>query len=230
MNFSSKQMHPYFEFDPLIPFSYTYFEFLHFSSYLHSADNANTRFLKLLEQSLHRRSPYSPKTSLLRRCYNFLSLDSINLLNHFFHDLLTSDQILQALLYVAAEDEAFMAFNREMDAQAFSNERRSVSSPSDSDSGWDSLEEMPLAGRNISQWMSELDAIAKEVEVELLSRDIGCHLIEVLEAVNVVLLEFRGFKRISIPLDSDCSYLHSVLSYRHCSGNLLLFQKTVDYL
>ncbi|KAI3670549.1 hypothetical protein L1987_87887 [Smallanthus sonchifolius] len=48
---------------------------------------------------------------------------------------------------------------------------------------------------------SEMDVIAKEVEVELTSRDFGCHLIEVLETVNKVLFESSNI------LDSKCSYL-----------------------
>lgn len=138
-------------------------------------------------------------------------------LHSFTIDLLLAME--QVLLYVAAEDEAFMAFNREMDAQSLSNERRSLLSPPDS-LEWDSLEEMPLAGKNIRQWMNELDVIAKEVEAELIPRDIGCHLVEVLEAVNLVLFGFRGFKRTSVLVDSKCSYLHSVLSSGYGSGKV----------
>ncbi|KAC9702933.1 hypothetical protein E3N88_45364 [Mikania micrantha] len=43
-------------------------------------------------------------------------------------------------------------------------------------------ESMLMDGKKIEDWLSELDTNAKEVEVELISRDIGCHLIEVLEA------------------------------------------------
>ncbi|KAK1359327.1 hypothetical protein POM88_043801 [Heracleum sosnowskyi] len=60
--------------------------------------------------------------------------------------------------------------------------------------------------------LQELDAIAKEVQAELVSRDIGCHLVEVLEAVNIVLFESRGFQRSPVMVDSKCSYMHSVLS------------------
>ncbi|PKI57243.1 uncharacterized protein LOC116215147 isoform X3 [Punica granatum] len=112
-----------------------------------------------------------------------------------------------------------MAFNREMDAQSLSNER-SAMSPSEA-LEWDSLQQMPLAGKNISQWMDELDVIAKEVEAELISRDIGCHLVEVIEAINLVLFGFRGFKRTSVLVDSKCSYLHTVLSSRSGSAILL---------
>ncbi|KAK4748761.1 hypothetical protein SAY87_015347 [Trapa incisa] len=128
--------------------------------------------------------------------------------------------LAKILLYVAAEDEAFMAINRQVDSQSLSNERRSMMSPPDP-LEWDRLEEMPLAGKNISQWMSELDLIAKEVEAELIPRDIGCHLAEVLEAVNLVLFRVRGFKRASIPIDPKCSYLHSVLSFRNGSAILV---------
>lgn len=125
---------------------------------------------------------------------------------------------MKVLLYVAAEDEAFTALYREMDIQSLSKERISVSVPSDSPE-WESVEKMPLGGRNIEQWMRELDTIAKEVEVELISRDIGCHLVEVLEAVNQVLFGVRGYKRNPVLVDSKCSYLHSVLSSRCGSGN-----------
>ncbi|KAL2489816.1 hypothetical protein Fot_43108 [Forsythia ovata] len=101
--------------------------------------------------------------------------------------------LAKALLYVAAEDEVFLALNREMDARSLHNERIDFSPPSDAEE-WDYVEAMPLAGKNISEWLSELDAIAKEVEAELVSRDIGCDLVEVLEAVNKVLFELRGFK------------------------------------
>lgn len=98
---------------------------------------------------------------------------------------------MKVLLYVAAEDEAFMAYSREMDIESLSKQGRPVFLPSDS-LEWESVEKMLLGGRNIEQWISELDAIAKEVEVELISRDIGCHLVEVLEAVNQVLFELRS--------------------------------------
>lgn len=127
----------------------------------------------------------------------------------------------QALLYVAAEDETFMAHNREMDARSFQNERRGASGASSSQE-WDTIDAMPLAGKNISQWLEELDAIAKEVQAELVSRDIGCHLVEVLEAVNMVLFESRGFKRSPVIVDSKCSYMHSVLSSRCGSGIFLI--------
>ncbi|KAK4383581.1 hypothetical protein Sango_2761600 [Sesamum angolense] len=58
----------------------------------------------------------------------------------------------------------------------------------------DNMEVMPIDGKNIYEWLVELDTIAQEVEAELVSRDIGCHLAEVLEAVNKVIFESRGFK------------------------------------
>ncbi|XP_039037147.1 uncharacterized protein LOC120174325 [Hibiscus syriacus] len=125
-----------------------------------------------------------------------------------------------ALIYVAAEDEAFMSFNREKDASPLLNERRNVSSSLETED-WDSLERMPLGGKTIPEWLSELDAIAKEVEAELVSRDIGCHLVEVLEAVNVVLFELRGLTRFPVLVDSKHSYLHSVLD-SGCGSAILL--------
>lgn len=127
---------------------------------------------------------------------------------------------MQALLYIAAEDEALMALNREMDACSLLKERRDASIQAAADR-WESVEDMPLAGKTITQWLNELDAISKEVEAELVPRDIGCHLVEVLEAVNVVLFELRGFKRSSVLNDPKCSYLHSVLSTGCGSGKAL---------
>lgn len=69
-----------------------------------------------------------------------------------------------------------------------------------------------MAGKTIHDWQAELDAIAKEVEAELISKDIGCHLAQVLEAVNMVLFESRGFRRSPVPGDAKNSYLHLVLS------------------
>lgn len=107
-----------------------------------------------------------------------------------------------------------MAFNREMDARSIHNERRDTSSLSVK---WDSVESMPMAGKTINEWLSELDNIANEVKAELAPREIGCDLIEVLDAVNKVLFEYRGFKRLPV-VDSKCSYLYSVLSSGVASG------------
>ncbi|KAG7616571.1 Protein SirB1 N-terminal [Arabidopsis thaliana x Arabidopsis arenosa] len=126
----------------------------------------------------------------------------------------------QVLFYIAAEDEAFLAINRERDAQSLMKERESVQDQSDP-SETDSEELLQLDGKSISEWVSEIDAISKEVEAELVSRDIGCHLVQVLEAVNTVLFDLRGFKRTSITLDPENSYLHSVLNCR-CSTAFLI--------
>ncbi|XP_015575115.1 uncharacterized protein LOC8283008 isoform X1 [Ricinus communis] len=128
--------------------------------------------------------------------------------------------LAKALLYIAAEDEAFIAFNREMDVRSLLNERRTTSVPLD-DQKWDCLEQMPLSGKNITEWLGELDSIAREVEAELVSRDIGCHLSEVLDAVNVVLFDLRGFKRSPVVVDSKYSYLPTVLS-TGCGSAILL--------
>ena len=134
----------------------------------------------------------------------------------------------QVLLYIAAEDEAFLAFNREMDARSFVKENQSDSEeeqesvqdqsyPSKTDSEEHLLH---LDGKSISEWLSELDAISKEVEAELVSRDIGCHSVQILEAVNTVLFDTRGFERTSkrLALDPKYSYLHSVLNSRCGTG------------
>ncbi|XP_022881344.1 uncharacterized protein LOC111398598 isoform X1 [Olea europaea var. sylvestris] len=128
--------------------------------------------------------------------------------------------LAKALLYVAVEDEAFLAFNREIDALSLHNERRDTPSPSNVKE-WDCMEAVPLAGKNICEWLVELDAIAKEVEAEIVSRDIGCDLVEVIDAVNKVLFESRGFKRSSVLVDSKCLYLHSVLS-SGCASAILV--------
>lgn len=113
-----------------------------------------------------------------------------------------------------------MAFNREMDARSVLNERKDVPIAANDHEG-DCLELMPLAGKSLTEWLNELDAIAREVEAELVSRDIGCHLVEVIEAVNVVLFESRCFKRVSIAVEPKCSYLHGVLSSGDGSAILL---------
>nr|GMC54844.1 uncharacterized protein LOC109149406 isoform X2 [Ipomoea batatas] len=125
--------------------------------------------------------------------------------------------LAKALLYVGAEDEAFMAFNREKDSYSLQSERRTGQLPSDAPD-WKHVESMPLAGKSMKNWLEELDAIAREVEAELVSREIGCDLVEVLDAVNVVLFNSRGFKRSHVLVDSKCSYLHSVLCFGSCSG------------
>lgn len=121
------------------------------------------------------------------------------------------------MLYVAAEDEAYLALNREMDARSIHNERKDTSSPPDAQ-GWDSVESMPMAGKDINGWLAELDTIANEVKAELVPREIGCDMGEVLDAVNKVLFEYRGLKRSPVLVDSKCSYLHSALSSGGASG------------
>ncbi|KAI3965953.1 hypothetical protein MKX01_010910 [Papaver californicum] len=129
--------------------------------------------------------------------------------------------LAKALLYVAAEDEAFMAINREMDSNSIRSEQREDSTLFRPKDDWSGLETMPLAGKSMSEWLAELDNIAKEVEAELIPRDIGCDLMEVMEAVNFVLLEYRGFRRFPTLVDSKFSYLHTVLSSGHSSAILL---------
>ncbi|KAL8172293.1 hypothetical protein V2J09_024097, partial [Rumex salicifolius] len=121
--------------------------------------------------------------------------------------------LAKALLYIAAEDQAFMALS-----PLISNEKSDVSSddPLESD-----LDLMPLAGKKLSEWLSELDVISREVEAELVSKDIGCHIIEVLEAINLVLFERRRFKRLRVAVDPEFSYLPGVLSSGRGSAILL---------
>lgn len=129
--------------------------------------------------------------------------------------------LAKALLLVAVEDEAFMAFNREKDTRSILNERKDASLQFESQSECHDIEEISLAGKGISGWLHELDIIAKEVEAELVSRDIGCHLVEIVDAVNVVLFELRGFKRFPVLVDSKFSYLHTALS-SGCGSAIIL--------
>ncbi|KAL4564941.1 hypothetical protein LXL04_029018 [Taraxacum kok-saghyz] len=127
--------------------------------------------------------------------------------------------LAKTLLHISTEDEAFMAFNREMDAHSFENERKGGKVSFD-DQDPNKTDSMVMAGKRSEEWLLELDAIAKEVEVELISRDIGCHMTEVLEAVNKVVFESRGFKRSPV-VDSKCSYLHYVLNSK-CGTAILV--------
>lgn len=117
--------------------------------------------------------------------------------------------LAKALLYIAAEDEAFMAYHRKMDSHPVLNEWKDDSTNLNEAHY---LDVMLLAGKSLSEWLNELNAITREVEAELVSRDIGCHLVEVLEAVNLVLFKPRGFKRVHLAVDPKFSYLPGVLS------------------
>ncbi|KMZ72725.1 hypothetical protein ZOSMA_15G00630 [Zostera marina] len=129
--------------------------------------------------------------------------------------------LAKALLFVAAEDEAFTDYNRILDARSFLDERNGVDSTVDTYSDCDDFEIFPLAGKTISQWLHELNVIAKEVEGELAYKDIGCDLVVVLEAVNTILFDFRSFKRFPVLVDSKFSYLHNVLSSGDGTGIML---------
>ncbi|KAM0935076.1 putative protein SirB1 [Dioscorea sansibarensis] len=129
--------------------------------------------------------------------------------------------LAKALLYVAAEDEAFISYSRDRDAYAFAREREDAPIPFKAQLEVDSVEEFPLAGKTISGWLDELEMIAKEVQAELVSRDIGCHLVEVLKAVNVVLFESRDFKRFLALTEPKFCYLHTALN-SGCGSAILL--------
>ena len=105
-----------------------------------------------------------------------------------------------------------------MDMCSFVNERKDTAVPFKAELEVSNVEDISLAGKSVFGWLNELDTIAKEVEAELVSRDIGCHLEGVLEAVNAVLFESRGFKRFPVFLDSKFSYLHMALSCGCGSG------------
>lgn len=129
--------------------------------------------------------------------------------------------LAKAMLLIAVEDEAFMSYNRDMDARAVVKEGREAPSLSKVTYEWASLDAFPLAGRSITAWLSELDIIAKQVEAELVSKEIGCHLVQVLEAVNFVLFDLRGFTRSSLLNNPKQSYLHQVLKFASGSGIML---------
>lgn len=131
--------------------------------------------------------------------FNFYKMHHRIFMEHFTN-------AVQALLFVAAEDEAFIDYNGILDARSLLDERNGVESTFDTYSDCDVLEVFPLAGKTISQWLHELNVIAKEVEAELVYRDIGCDLMVVLEAVNAVLFDFRSFKRFPVLVDSKFSY------------------------
>lgn len=100
--------------------------------------------------------------------------------------------LAKAMLLIAAEDEAYISYNQEMDANSVLNEGREIPRTNRQSPDEGSLDAFLLKGKSISSWLSELDVIAKQVEAELASKDIGCYLAEVLEAVNVVLFDLRG--------------------------------------
>ncbi|KAE8727439.1 Detected protein of confused Function [Hibiscus syriacus] len=107
-----------------------------------------------------------------------------------FHSKDEDVSLAKALLYAAAEDEAFMAYNQEMDSRSLLNERMNVSFSSDTKERA-TVEQMSLGGKIISEWL-----------------------------INVVLFELRDFKRTPVLVDSKHSYLHSVLSSGCGSGVL----------
>ncbi|XP_073112425.1 uncharacterized protein [Elaeis guineensis] len=120
--------------------------------------------------------------------------------------------LAKALLLVAAEDEAVLTSNQDMDSHSLRNERNDATLPYKSHLECNVVDEISLAGKSMHGWLNELDIIAREVEAELISRDIGCHLMEIFEAVNTVLFGIRGFKRFPVLVDPKFSYMHTVLS------------------
>ncbi|EPS61173.1 hypothetical protein M569_13626, partial [Genlisea aurea] len=124
--------------------------------------------------------------------------------------------LAKALLHVGTEDEAFLALNREIDKRYFLEEHGDVEGRRGGG------EPASDGEKNVEGWLQELDSLAGEAEGELVSRDIGCHTGgEIIEAVNKVLFESRGFKRSTVPLDPKCSYLHSALRYGLASAIML---------
>ncbi|KAH9325594.1 hypothetical protein KI387_005772, partial [Taxus chinensis] len=128
--------------------------------------------------------------------------------------------LAKAMLLIAVEDEAFISFNQDMDARSVLNERREIPSSSKFDYESGSLDAFLLDGKNITTWLSKLDVITRQVEVELIPKEIRCHLAEVLEAMNFVLFDLRGFTRSSVLKDPKQSYLHTVLS--SASGSAIM--------
>lgn len=128
--------------------------------------------------------------------------------------------LAKTMLLIAAEDEAFISYNHDMDAHSVLSEGREVPRANRQSPEEGSLDAFLLNGKSITSWLSELDVIAKQVEAELVSKEIGCYLAEVLEAVNVVLFDLRGFTRASVLKDPKQSYLHTVLS--SASGSAIM--------
>jgi len=74
-----------------------------------------------------------------------------------------------------------------MDDRVVLNQGREAPSSSKLAYEWVGVHALLLADKSITAWLSELDIIAKQAEAELVSKEIGCHLVQVLEAVNFVL-------------------------------------------
>ncbi|KAJ4811453.1 UPF0162 protein [Rhynchospora pubera] len=121
--------------------------------------------------------------------------------------------VAKALLYVALEDEAILTSNGDGDACSFTKERNNQSAIC--------LDEVCIGGKNISGWLSEFDVLTKEVEAELVEREIGCHVVQVIEAVNTVLFEYRHFLRFPVLVDPHFSYLHHALC-SNCGTAIML--------
>ncbi|CAH9077577.1 unnamed protein product [Cuscuta europaea] len=168
----------------------------------------------------------TPNSSTVK-CYQEILRDARHkFTREISFELKDTDILLaKALLYVGAEDESLIAFNREKDAFYLRTERRaSAKSPSDARPAWSNVDGMPLAGKTMDDWLRELDDIASEVE--LVSREIGHDSVEVMGAVNTVLFNMRGFRRSNVLADSKCSYLHSAL----CSGSCSAIMLSVIYI
>ncbi|XP_074573247.1 uncharacterized protein LOC141829629 isoform X2 [Curcuma longa] len=65
-----------------------------------------------------------------------------------------------------------MSLNRDMDVRSVWNEREVATDQFTGQLEVDCVEDISLAGKSISGWLNELDVIAKQVEAELISRDI----------------------------------------------------------
>nr|GEW08175.1 hypothetical protein [Tanacetum cinerariifolium] len=70
--------------------------------------------------------------------------------------------LAKTLLYISAEDEAFMAYNREMDAHSLEDEMKDTNVSADS-RVWDHIEAMPMLGKKIHDCSKSGSAILLSV-------------------------------------------------------------------
>lgn len=119
--------------------------------------------------------------------------------------------LARALLLVAAEDEAFVALNREKDAQSLHSELNSPSpAPEKEVDQFVDVETMQLAGKTMAGWMAEFDSISAEVVAEL--GGTGRPRDEVLSAIAGVVLNKLKKTSPAESTDPGGHYLHTALA------------------
>ncbi|KAH7443076.1 hypothetical protein KP509_02G018000 [Ceratopteris richardii] len=128
--------------------------------------------------------------------------------------------VVKALLLISAEDEAFMALNREKDRLAAHIEGRNLSDTHTENFG-DGVDGLYIAGRTMPMWLARFDFLAREVQDLLISKGSTFKPEEILKAVGSVLFKIQGFKREVANLDTNSFYLHLVLTLGSGSGILI---------